>query len=805
MPASFLHGVEVFEFNLGPVPVNVVNSAVIGLVGSAPLFAVPGAIPLWDPSWMVQAQPQWTLSIAESIGNLIVDSNGNTQKCTTAGITGTSTPTWARTLNATTSDGTVVWTLIALGASAGQQCVDSNGSIQTAIAITLPGWQSAHAYSLGSLVLDSNGNTQRITAVSGTGTSGASAPAWATTPGSTTIDNPGTNQISWTLIAIGAAAITNTSAPSWATVVGNTTSDSIGATTGSVTWTLSAKGPIPNLQQPVLISGSNPNSLAPGQAGVFGPLIQGFTIPYALNQVFAQGAGQIVTVNVFDQTRHYTTIPAANYAFPPSGVQVINVGHMGLSQIKITNIAGTVTYVEGADFNVDRVNGVVTAIGGGLLTAGQGVKIICNYADPSKLVDSDLVGTVSSNVYTGMQCWKISYGLMGFFPKLLMAPSFGTNVAIGQTVGSQDVTVTAGMATVAAAIRAMYFVDCQPGSSPATLLADRSASGSSFNTSDKRAILCGPQQLFLDTGINPTGIAINPVSGAAIQNPANTTHAGPYSPWVAGATSAKDLAQGYWWSPSNTQIVGALGPDVSIYSSFLDSASDTNTLNSQGIVTAFQAFGTGIRVWGNRSSGYPSYNTPDVFISIRRTMDVIEQSVMLSMMQFLDQPISNGLISSILASVNSFMRTLIGRGALVAGSARYNPAENPSSQVAAGQLVFDIDCMPPPPSERMTFNVFIDTNLLSQLSGNTSGGGAESGRSSNCVRPLADRERACPERQPKGRYEAKGEGRPRLRSGATRNSTWRVVGIILPHRLNNRALCALNKDPHLPLHGLLSH
>jgi Bacteriophage tail sheath protein len=88
-------------------------------------------------------------------------------------------------------------------------------------------------------------------------------------------------------------------------------------------------------------------------------------------------------------------------------------------------------------------------------------------------------------------------------------------------------------------------------------------------------------------------------------------------------------------------------------------------------------------------------------------------------MQFLDQPISNALISSILASSNSFLRTLIGRGALIAGSASYNPTENPSSQIAAGQLVFDIDCMPPPPAERLTFNVFIDTSLLAALTGTT--------------------------------------------------------------------------------------
>jgi phage tail sheath protein FI len=273
------------------------------------------------------------------------------------------------------------------------------------------------------------------------------------------------------------------------------------------------------------------------------------------------------------------------------------------------------------------------------------------------------------------------------------------------------------MATVAAAMRAMYFLDCPPATSPATLLSNRGASGNAWNTSDKRAILCGPQELFTDSGIIPTGVAINPSTGAAVQTLASASHAGPYSPYVAGATANRDINQGYWWSPSNTQIVGAPGPDVSIYSSFLDSAADTNNLNAQGIVTAFQAFGTGIRVWGNRSSGFPTYTTPDVFIPIRRTMDVIEQSVMLAMMQFLDQPISNALISSILASCNAFLRLLIGRGALVAGTASYNPSENPGAQIAAGQLVFDIDCMPPPPAERITFNVFIDTTLLSQLTG----------------------------------------------------------------------------------------
>ena len=57
----------------------------------------------------------WASSHAYSVGNLIVDSNGNIQRCTTAGTSGGSAPTWATTLSATTNDlSPLVWTLVAL-------------------------------------------------------------------------------------------------------------------------------------------------------------------------------------------------------------------------------------------------------------------------------------------------------------------------------------------------------------------------------------------------------------------------------------------------------------------------------------------------------------------------------------------------------------------------------------------------------------------------------------------------------------------------------------------------------------------
>ncbi|HLK85059.1 MAG TPA: phage tail sheath subtilisin-like domain-containing protein [Candidatus Binataceae bacterium] len=565
MPASFLHGIETLEIATGPVPVTVVKSAVIGLVGSAPRWAAVGAQPLWQPNSIVAA------------GQQVVDPNGNIQQCLTAGTTGAAAPSWATALDATTNDGTAVWKLVTIA---------------------------------GTL-----------------------------------------------------------------------------------------------MQTPTLVNfTANPNIA--GSAAAFGPLMQGYSIPYALAAIQAQGAGQVIVVDVFNPYVHYTAVAAQAMAMPASGPQALNLGHMGVWDVIVRNSAGSTTYINGTDYTLDAVNGVITQKSGGAITAGEALSVSFSYADPGRIQDSDIVGAVTGTSYTGIQALRTTYGTMGFFPKILIAPGY-----------SQNAATAAALLATASSIRAIALIDSPPSTSPATVIANRGAAGNVFDTSSDRAVLCYPQARFSDLGLVPTAVTLNS-AGTPVQNAANSVAVGPYSQWVAGTIAAKDLQQGYWWSPSNTAINGILGPDVTLYASVLDAASDVNNLNSEGILTVFNAFGTGPRVWGNRSAAYPAVTTPNNFISIRRTMDVIEESVELAMLQFIDQPITNALISAILASVNAFIRSLIGRGALVAGSASYNPAENPPNQIAAGQLVFDVDVMPPPPAERLTFNVYIDTTLLSGL-GNT--------------------------------------------------------------------------------------
>lgn len=64
------------------------------------------------------APPAWVASTAYFQGQEIIDSNGNLQRATTGGTSGSTAPTWATTVNSTTSDGSVTWTLISLSSPA---------------------------------------------------------------------------------------------------------------------------------------------------------------------------------------------------------------------------------------------------------------------------------------------------------------------------------------------------------------------------------------------------------------------------------------------------------------------------------------------------------------------------------------------------------------------------------------------------------------------------------------------------------------------------------------------------------------
>jgi len=420
-------------------------------------------------------------------------------------------------------------------------------------------------------------------------------------------------------------------------------------------------------------------------AAQFGEEVPDFSIPKALDAILKQGAGTIVVINVIDEATNFVNVTnealvisggKAKLAFPPVG-----------TTFTLTNQAGTTTFVKDTDYRVDDF-GNITVLNSSVIAEAANVRATYKKYDKTTLTNSQIIGTVNSGtgVRTGLKCLELCYSLFGFTPKILCAPLFSDINAI-----AVELIATADK------YRAIALLDAPASITPSAAIAGRGPAGTiNFNTSSKRAYLLYPRLKAFDVATN-----------------ANEDR--PYSQFMAGVIAKTDLDEGYWVSPSNKEVKGIVGVERTITAAVNDASTEANLLNEKGITTIFNSFGSGIRSWGNRTAAFPTITTPDNFLSVKRTEDIIHESLEYAMLQFIDRPLNQATIDSIRESVNAFLRTLIGRGAIVDGICAYDKAKNPTVQLAAGQVVFDISFMPPTPAERITFESFIDINLLRNL------------------------------------------------------------------------------------------
>lgn len=428
------------------------------------------------------------------------------------------------------------------------------------------------------------------------------------------------------------------------------------------------------------------------EAAQFGSPVPGFNIPQALNAIFKQGAGTVLVVNVFNEQEHTSTVNA-------EAVTVANrkakTSHAPVSSFApvVKDVTNATTYVAGTDYTVDEYGNIT--ILGTAIDNGDVLHVTYNRLDVHIGLLADLIGGIGSgDVKTGMSLFDDAYNMFGYKGKIFICPGY-----------SSAAVIKAELIARAEKYKGIALIDAEEGTTPSDAITDRGPSGVAFNTSSKRAYLLYPMLKAYDV---------------ATDSYINT----PYSQWMAGVIAATDFNEGYWVSPSNHEIKGITGLERNISAAVNDASTEANALNEAGITTVFNSFGTGLRTWGNRSAAFPSSTHPSNFICVQRTSDILHESVELAMLQFIDKPINQAIIDSIRETVNSFMRTLISRGALVDGKnpqgqttgCYFDKAKNPPAEIAAGRLVFDLVFMPPTPAEWITFNSYIDVTLLGSLS-----------------------------------------------------------------------------------------
>lgn len=312
---------------------------------------------------------------------------------------------------------------------------------------------------------------------------------------------------------------------------------------------------------------------------------------------------------------------------------------------------------------------------------GVGVAIVVRVEEGADAAATLANAVGSAATQTGAYALLTAASMTGQTPRILAAPGLTAPAAPATKNALADALVQ-----IANRLRAVVVAD-----GPGTTEADALTYAGLF--SDQRLYLVDPTVEVFDTGT-----AAN--------------EARPASGYVAGIISATDNARGFWWSPSNQPIAGIVGVTRPISFGISDTETEANRLNEQGVATIVRPDSGGFKLWGNRSQ---SDDELWAYLSVRRTADLIYDSVERAHLWAMDRPFSAQLILDIRDSVQGYINTLTALGALLGGRVWIDPELNTESTLKAGKFFLDFDLEPPAPLEHLTFRAHRDGGLYEEL------------------------------------------------------------------------------------------
>ncbi|MEH8092295.1 phage tail sheath subtilisin-like domain-containing protein [Gallibacterium anatis] len=405
----------------------------------------------------------------------------------------------------------------------------------------------------------------------------------------------------------------------------------------------------------------------------FGNILdRGYSLCDALDILSRYAAGQVYVINVLDPTKHSTLVTDEVLMLDENTLTATTL-QAGL--INLTIKAGGDTLVAGTDYNADMLTGEIR------FTANKtNVTATYSYADPTKVTEADLRGGVDTRTgeRTGFEMLRAGFNLFGTDAKILICPQYDATA-----------TMTASLETLASQLNAVAYVQAPQGTTFAQAIAGRGPEGTiNFKTSSDRTELFYPH-----------------VIGERNTLESLATHA-------AGLRMLTDVEQGYWYSISNRQLKGVIGVEAPLTARIDDKQSETNRLNAVGITTVFNSFGTGFRMWGNRLACYPTVTHISNFETVQRTADLIDESIRRVELQYMDLPIDEALLDSLIGTVETYLSTL---KSIVGYSVSLDPDANLVDAFSQGQVPLQYDFTPKIPAERITNNSIVTRKYLVNL------------------------------------------------------------------------------------------
>jgi phage tail sheath protein FI len=373
---------------------------------------------------------------------------------------------------------------------------------------------------------------------------------------------------------------------------------------------------------------------------------------YAHFQNKIKAIGPIVIINVLDPSKHGVN--------DNENVQIINkVGiiedHIYRDSISITD------KVEGTDYKLEYTNEgylKITDISENGL--GDSIAVTFKKIDPSKVVDTDIVGAYNEekDERTGVKAISDVYEELNLIPSIISAPGFNQYKKVEQAL-------VATTSKISDKWEAICFTDLECSSSTNTIeKAIEWKKANAYNSNSEK--VCWPKGIIAGKEVWLSICAIVAKLQIDIQNdniPCET--------------------------PSNKQIdISGLivnGNKIKI------SQSRANDLNEKGITTAIYSGGKYV-LWGPHMANY-EYGVTD------KPEDVFDVNIMTNKYllndfqsrngDLIDQSMTRSEIDALINSEQMILDSLVSSGKILFGKINFNSENNSTSDVINGDFSFD--------------------------------------------------------------------------------------------------------------------
>jgi phage tail sheath protein FI len=398
-----------------------------------------------------------------------------------------------------------------------------------------------------------------------------------------------------------------------------------------------------------------------------------------------------IFINVLNPAVHKKTVAIAEYQINDG--QAILGEDVILDSVEVKDGSGDSAnaMAVGVDYSLGwnkAGEAVLNALAGGGLASGSSLWASFDAIDPTLVTDYDIIGgyNAATQSYEGLEL------VNSIFPKYrlvvgeIVAPKYSEKPAVAAVMYAKANSVSG-------AFKAMALVDIPSGSAGVTDYTDAPEWKNQNNLAYDKEIVFWPK-IRLGEDIFHMSVQAAGLIGK-----------------VDSENSSVPVAA---FSNHNFQmdsLVLADGKEID-----LDMYTQANYLNGEGITTAVNWIG-GWRAWGVQTAVYPANtDVKDCMIPVRRMLNWIGNSIILTYHQKVDIPMAKRNIETIVDSVNCWLNGLASREFLIGHPhVEFDSDDNPTTDILAGIARFHVYITPPSAMKDLEFILEYDVSQIAAL------------------------------------------------------------------------------------------